>query len=44
MVSNSKDAADKEQAQVLGAEPGPEAIKERVVSGSWFGLTVHSIR
>lgn len=44
MVSKPKDAADKKQAQVLGAKPGSEAIKERVVSSSWFGLTVHSIR
>lgn len=34
MVSKSKDAADKKQTQVLGAKPGPEAIKERVVRSS----------
>lgn len=34
MVFKAKNAADKKQTQNLGAEPGSEAIKERVVSSA----------
>lgn len=44
MILRSKDAADEKQPQILGAKPGSEAIKERVVSSTLYGLTVHSIR
>lgn len=34
MVFKANNAADKKQTQNLGAEPGSEAIKERVVSSA----------